>query len=509
MAYGGSNLGYMNNDEGADSYDYGAAVGQAGDLRPIYYRFKRMGWWARSFAEILENSEDATEDWKGAVVDNAGMSPAGGKTDTAVTVTARHSPAGDVIFLDNHSGNAIPAHLAMKQGAGLSAWARLALGGALSLAPGEIFPVVHHFAMDSLVTLEWAPVRMLGISGQGNITTMVIYGEAGSPAELYFNVRGNAIVLKGGDARSVGAAQEAGGQQVVLQAKFSDARTPVEYVFSVGGKKWRILAVNSRLADRTWFLESAGRHSIVCGPDYVGDMPVKSGELPTQQGRMDLVAEFPWQESAEYPVWLYGDRPAPVPLKAGEARMGQAIASRRTGKLSLTPWQFRTGVSPAGRGYYDNDWKYSGQPLQMGADGDGTADAWYRTTLHTDEAGMYTLQVEGGDRATAFVDGVPAGTGDIRGGEITFNLSRGQHVLAFFTAHDGRDKLAAYLGAMDSVDRKGLFGKAILRKGGPSIVTLGGWKFLKAEAGADSDRSVFPATGTTGWRVYAIGSGPL
>src|SRR5260370_16537221 len=99
MAHGGTNFGYTNNDEDAASYDYGAAVGQAGDLRPIYYSFKRMGWWARSFAEILENREDATQDWKGPVVDNAGMIPAGGQTDTASTVTARHTPPPHVIFL--------------------------------------------------------------------------------------------------------------------------------------------------------------------------------------------------------------------------------------------------------------------------------------------------------------------------------------------------------------------------------------------------------------------------
>ncbi|WP_205896239.1 beta-galactosidase, partial [Pseudomonas viridiflava] len=60
MAHGGSNFGYTNNDEDAAAYDYGAAVGQAGDLRPIYYTFKRAGYFARSFQDILENSTDAS-----------------------------------------------------------------------------------------------------------------------------------------------------------------------------------------------------------------------------------------------------------------------------------------------------------------------------------------------------------------------------------------------------------------------------------------------------------------
>ena len=42
MAHGGSNFGYTNDNEDAASYDYGAAVGQAGDLRPLYYAFKRV-----------------------------------------------------------------------------------------------------------------------------------------------------------------------------------------------------------------------------------------------------------------------------------------------------------------------------------------------------------------------------------------------------------------------------------------------------------------------------------
>ena len=41
MLHGGTNFETWNDTSGAASYDYGAAIGQGGDLRPIYYRMKR------------------------------------------------------------------------------------------------------------------------------------------------------------------------------------------------------------------------------------------------------------------------------------------------------------------------------------------------------------------------------------------------------------------------------------------------------------------------------------
>ena len=49
MLHGGSNFETWNDDSGAASYDYGAAIGQCGDLRPIYYRMKR----ANMLAQLL------------------------------------------------------------------------------------------------------------------------------------------------------------------------------------------------------------------------------------------------------------------------------------------------------------------------------------------------------------------------------------------------------------------------------------------------------------------------
>ncbi len=47
MLHGGSNFDTWNDDSGAASYDYGAAIGQCGDLRPIYYRMKRANYLAQ------------------------------------------------------------------------------------------------------------------------------------------------------------------------------------------------------------------------------------------------------------------------------------------------------------------------------------------------------------------------------------------------------------------------------------------------------------------------------
>ena len=52
MLHGGTNFETWNDDSGAASYDYGAAIGQAGELRPIYYRMKRANLFAQNLPEL-------------------------------------------------------------------------------------------------------------------------------------------------------------------------------------------------------------------------------------------------------------------------------------------------------------------------------------------------------------------------------------------------------------------------------------------------------------------------
>ncbi|HVU59069.1 MAG TPA: alpha-N-acetylglucosaminidase TIM-barrel domain-containing protein [Puia sp.] len=437
MAHGGSNFGYTNNDEDAASYDYGAAVGQAGDLRPIYYSFRKAAWFARSMQEILENSEDATADWKGAC------------SDTVLRLTARRSPAGELLFADNPSGGSRLLRIDAGDG-------RMLPGqGPLEVAPGEIVPILHNIPIAPGIRLDWGPVRLLGISRQGNMTTMVIYGEAGSPAELYFSVEGKPRELKNLFRMSV---------------------APNVQAFSAGGQTIRVISVSDVFIDRVWFLEKG----LIYGPTYID-------EINGWGKGLSFWAEKSWlDKEGDAPTRLYDETGEHIIVPNGVMPAHRSITT-----LPIVNWYRKQWAAPAAIGFDDRNWLLGQQPPQMGSDGDGTADAWYRSKVNVEEAGNYVLQVEGGDRGTVFVDGKPTARVNLREGEIPLTLSKGQHVLVVFTAHDGRDKLAGFLGDMHDVDSKGLTGKVTLIKGASLKHTIEGWQVSK--------------DGKEDWKDYTIG----
>ncbi len=462
MAHGGSNFGYTNSDEDAASYDYGAAVGQAGDLRPLYYTFKRAAQFARSFQDILENSTDATGSDNNVAT--------GG-----VAVNSRRSPAGTIVFLDNAAKTPAQTQITAPAGSGLPV-SRL-----LTLAPGEIMPIVRDFALAPAVTLCWAPIRILGIAAQGNTTTLVVYGPVGSPAELHFTVPPSVRIQSGA------AGFRAGQGTLTLQTQFGPG-APTAYAFTVGAKRIRVLAMTDTLALRTWFVDVGSQTTIVCGPSFVGEARMDNGYLR-------LTTERPWQETADVPTWVYGPEGSALRLAAQQA------APIHPDLLALAPWQARDASQSAVRGVDDHAWLAGQTPPPMGADGDLSADAWYRASISVPKAGGYMLQSEGGDRATVFVDGARVGSGSPHAG-IPVALPAGLHQMAVFAAHDGRSKLFGYTGPLDTIDRKGLAGPVTIQDSHERNVT--GWRLLKA-AGAEAVKAGPPAANAAGWQNYQVG----
>jgi len=460
MAYGGSNFGYTNNNEDAASYDYGTAIGQAGDLRPIYYTFKRAAWFARSFQDILENSTDATTSYNNIV------------KDTALKISARTSPNGDLIFLDNPGINPVQTKIG-------------ANNQSLTVAPGEIYPLVHNFNINSEVKLDWAYTRIFAVVKQHNTTTIIADCNKGSDLSLHFTVG------SGTEVKSQSPEIRITEGKVDLDIPMPDTDKPLEYTFIAGTQTIRILAMNRAWTDKTWITNVGNENYIVTEARYVAGVSVKG---PT----INVETETPVSENTNNPVWVYTDKKSLLLKENDQPTVKPSTA------LPLSKWEQKSASEPAMRDLNTANWLHSKTPMQMGADGDLTADAWYRTSLSVPVSGKYTIQVKGGDRGQAFVDGEQAAKWKLGDGEVVLNLKKGKHTLAVFTAHDGRDKLPAYMGPIDNIDSKGIFGKVVIKKGGPFISGLTDWYFAKAAQKAEVKMGP-PKFDTALFKKYKIG----
>lgn len=466
MAHGGSNFGYTNNDEDAASYDYGTAIGQAGDLRPIYYTFKRAAWFSRSFQDVLENSTNASAAYSGIT------------KDTALKISARTSSAGDLIFLDNPGTSKLSTSLNIKGAEDLLA------GKTINVQPKEIFPLVHNYKLNNDVTIDWAFTRVFAVVKQANTTTIIVDAEPGDPLLLRFNNKDK--------VSSKSTVVKIGINDVLIDEKMPVANEmPVEYTFNSGSQTIRVLAMNRALTDKTWITETEGKNYIITGLNYVGETSVKSGQLK-------IAAETPLTQSAVQKAILYTDSKGIVFNIDTQKGSQQQI-------INLSNWQYKNAAINAASNVNTSIGLKSKDPQPMGADADITADAWYRTTLNIPSNGKYTLQVKGGGRGQAFIDSKPAAKWKLNDNELSIDLKKGKHTLAVFAAHDGRDKLAAYLGPIDEVDSKGLFGTALIKKGGPFITELGDWYFTKA-AKKDDVKQGPPAFDTSVYKKYKIGA---
>ncbi|MDR6943495.1 beta-galactosidase [Mucilaginibacter pocheonensis] len=464
MAHGGSNFGYTNNDEDAASYDYGTAVGQAGDLRPVYYAFKRAATFARGFQDILENSIDAASSYKNITAGHD------------LKITARSGAGGDLIFLDNPGTNSIKATVSVDTTIPTSN---------VTIAPGEIYPLVHNFSISKAIKLNWALTRIYGLVKQGSTTTILVETRKDNPTSLFFKVSAKPTLIKGKDSFKVA------GSTIYLVTPPRETNKPAEYIFEVSGQRVRVLAMSSKDMDKTWLVEQPGTNIIVNGASYLGEVKEQNKQLLAN-------AEYPLLAKKDGEIRVYAEK-----LSSTLSPVYHDIASSIS-TINLSPWQNKNAMVYAETGYNDKNWFSSANPMQMGADCNTTADAWYRTQLNIPSSGKYTMQVDGGDRATAFIDGKQAVRWKVRNGEVTFDIEKGRHTLAVFTAHDGRDKLPTYQGIITDVDKKGLSGQVLLKKGGPFISSAANWYFIKA-AKAEDVKGNIPVFDTVSWKKYAIG----
>ena len=323
-----------------------------------------------------------------------------------------------------------------------------------------------------------------------------------------FPVGVHATLLEGASAFSH---PDGNGQTLTLKPEI--AQSPVRsYVFQAGAAKIRVVALAANFADQTWFAEANGKPYVITGFDYVGD-------VTQREGRLRVVGE------------RFGNGTALDKAKTGNALVYGADVKPLL--LSLTPpapeaaaepptlrgWQMRRADAEAAQTYATDNWTNSPQPAQMGADGDTSAYAWYRTIVPSSANGMATLRFTAtGDWMAVWVNGQRVTlTGDSakprqsvapieRVVNVPLKMKAGDNALAVLTAHYGRDKLFGHLGPIDNVNQKGLSGPVFLVKREGSRQAVAGWKWKTTDVGASGPpRSLAPDFGNdpSGWETLA------
>lgn len=470
---GGTNFDNWNSNEQGASYDFCAPIGQTGDLRDVYYREKRAATFATSFPEVIENS----------LAGSGGLGVTA--TNSQIQVTNRKGPAGEILFLDNPSAQPQATQIRLADGKTV-----FPSTGPLTLAAHEIMPMVTGYPLLPGVNLRLAATRILGVAQQGVTTTLVIYGAPGDPAEMHFQAANPLVVLKPmGMASALKVSAKRDG--ITLQTRFP-GRIPTSSIFRVGARRIRILAMSLDMADRTWFLK--GGSLIACGPDYIGEVTDVGGILHMETEQRGLDAD-----PHPLPLLLYGSG-TPQPLK--HLILRNSILAKATAP-PLGTWQIAASAPTPPEtqpGLNDSHWKTSEQPLPMGADGDISAFAWYRTKVTVPDSRAYQINMSDvGDWVTCYVNGARAATSTVQTRyqtasprRLLVTLQKGTNSLAFLTAHYGRNKVYNYYGPLDTIDAKGISGAVTLS--GPSGEFDDALKFRwKADDAAPGDAAKLAA----------------
>ncbi len=250
------------------------------------------------------------------------------------------------------------------------------------------------------------------------------------------------------------------------------------------------------MADRTWFLQ--GGSIIACGPDYVGEVADTGGalRLDTEHRGLDITPH-------PLPLLLYGEGASMSLTPVSLPNTPKALAAAP----ALGAWEADSSVPFAQPRYNDSAWKSSEQPLPMGADGDISADAWYRTHVTAPAAGTYQLTLsDAGDWVTVFVNGQRADSSDVHQRfhdpvqrHLTVKLNAGVNTLAFLTAHYGRNKLYNYYGPLDTIDAKGISGTVTLSSPPAQTVDINKFRWQADDQGTgDAAKMAAPGLDTSG-----------
>ncbi len=421
MAHGGTNFGYSGSGEPPGvSYDYSAPVGEAGQLRTLYYAARRAAWFANSFTPLLAGSHN---------------DPGFAKCDQpSARVTTRTNPTGgSIVFVDHfqRKGGAGPvaailpdagAYHPPKADANGILDTRLEVSGVTLTHPGmlrvatlEPSTVIINLPWTASATFQTIWTNVLLRQSIGGVDYWVCYGRAGESGEV--------TVRRVPENKS----------PFIYKFTYPTGDAVTELSIPSGdGQEAKFLVMNTEMTNRTWFA-----HDKL----YVG------ASFAREDGRV----EFPPE----------GGRAAIYTASGKQEIVQNGIAAPSL--PALTSWTWRDGAAQGAADYATAGWLQSEGPRPMETyDGYQNLYGWYRTTLHCDSAGPVYLHFGGGSgTVTPFLNGSQEAAESFRDGqpgtlEIA-NAKAGDNALALLVKAPPRPK-TTYHGAVGKKNARGLWG---------------------------------------------------
>jgi beta-galactosidase len=453
VVHGGSDFGYSKGAEVTASYDYAAPIGEAGQLRKIYFPLKRAAMFAQAFSDLLTTSKNG-----GALV---ASNTAGAQT------FARTSANGTVLFLADaeryqnngrRGGQAAAAPQTIQTQIQLADGRQIPSGSkTLALTPGEIRPiltdlVVRQDSNSPPVIFDYAATAILTRINLGGITYLVCHGAPGDDGE---------VKVKDPE------------QLLTFTYPQGDEITTVD-VPKAGVK---LLVMNTGLADRTWIVSKGNARSLVIGPHYAS--PDGELEVSTNKTTVTIYSAAGRKEINTPPH----DAVNPIPALKWSEREGALEATNDVSKWAAS-------AEPKPMEQYDdypNGW------------------GWYRTTIHRDAPGDAQMRFTGaGDVLRLFINGQR-----VAGGKngATLSLQAGDNQLAVLCWTEGRPKMYNFTGPTGTNSAKGIWGPVSLTDGSGDTATKRGQENWRFHPGLSTLQETPLLAGVTNWKEFLNGKG--
>jgi beta-galactosidase len=441
MAVGGTTPSHWYDNVNKASYDFAAPIGQAGDLRPLYYHYKFTNYFARSFQTILETSINVR-------LHPSGL-PGGLRTFTRV------SPNGRIDFFQNLTSRTMIY--------------RPPGGCTVMIPPQHLFAMVSRFTLNRDFLLHHVCAHILRIFHQGKATSIIAYGQPNTPVLMSFDPKtGGTVTASPGFAESGFLSHE-----YTLRTTIPAHGIHI-YSLRIQQHTVRVMIVRRSLARRTWFMRQAGKPVIIFGPHYVQS-------LRKQHGIWLLRTQSPLNQPIQK-ARLFGSSNTPMMFTAN----ANTLTPLHPAAPALGPWQVRLADTPARANFSARDWMAVPVPLPMGADDYPGSYEWYQAHIDVSIAGAYELELKKvKDWGEVFANGRLQT--DIAGHVASITLHAGMNTLAILTICDGRRKHWTYSGPFDRIAQKGLWGPVRLmhyeNKFAPiQLGGISGWTYCRLPA---------------------------